>query len=109
MCLQKQTHRNKGVIYRHICSHCWNKEEKVFQCLECREAQSTIKNESQRVSVGATTGDRSHVTKVFTNSSTDTFDVSKLLTNSQVKSLTDRALLFCKTQDSTLKIQLYQV
>ena len=27
-CLQKQTHKNKGVTYRHICSHCWNKEGK---------------------------------------------------------------------------------
>ena len=22
VCLQKQTHENKGVTYRHICSHC---------------------------------------------------------------------------------------
>ena len=47
VCLQRQTHENKGVIYKHICSHCWNKEAKAFQPLqvECRKAQNNIKND----------------------------------------------------------------
>ena len=51
-CLQKQTHENKGVTYRHICSHCWNKEGKLFNHpqVECRNFQSNAKNNAQRMS-----------------------------------------------------------
>ena len=49
-CLQRETHENKGVTYRHICSHCWNKEGKVFQHsqVECRKAHNTTKNDSKK-------------------------------------------------------------
>ena len=46
-CLQKQTHENKGITYRHICSHCWNKEGKLFSHpqVECRRFQDSGKND----------------------------------------------------------------
>ena len=48
-CLQKQTHENKGVTYRRICSHCWNKEGKLFSHpqVECRRLQGSVKNDVQ--------------------------------------------------------------
>ena len=30
MCMQKQTNKTKGVLYKHICSSCWSKEGKSF-------------------------------------------------------------------------------
>ena len=49
-CLQKQTHDNKGVTYRHICSYCWNKEGKMFPHpqVECRKSQGNVKNDLQK-------------------------------------------------------------
>ena len=51
-CLQKQTHENKGVTYRHICSHCWNKEGKLFSHpqVECRKFQGNVKNDVKKTS-----------------------------------------------------------
>ena len=51
-CLQKQTHENKGVTYRHICSHCWNKEGKLFSHpqVECRKFQGNVKNDVKKMS-----------------------------------------------------------
>ena len=47
MCMQKQTHETKGVLYKHICSSCWSKEGKYFSHsqLECRTLQNQTKNE----------------------------------------------------------------
>ena len=73
-CLQKQAHENKGVTYRHICSHCWNKEGKLFSHpqVECRKFQSNVKNDvKKRVSEGTTTVGRTQDTRFFTNSSTN--------------------------------------
>ena len=44
--------RNKGVTYRHICSHCWNKEGKLFSHpqVECRRFRGNAKNDVQKTS-----------------------------------------------------------
>ena len=47
MCMQKQTHETKGVLYKHICLSCWSKEGKSFprSQLECKKLQNLTKNE----------------------------------------------------------------
>ena len=47
MCMHKQTHETKGVLYKHICSSCWSKEGKSFphSQSECRKLQNLTKNE----------------------------------------------------------------
>ena len=46
-CGQKSTHETKGVLYRHICSYCWSKDNKQFAHpqSECRKSQGHSKNE----------------------------------------------------------------
>ena len=30
MCSQKQTHKTKGVLYKHVCAACWTKDNKAY-------------------------------------------------------------------------------
>ena len=100
-CLQKQTHGNKGVTYRHICSLCWNKEGRMFghPQVECRKFQGNVKNDvkKKQVSGGTTPAGRTQVTRFFINSSVNALEVDKLLRLNvlQAKLRADRALVFC--------------
>ena len=50
VCLQRQTHENKGVIFQAPLLSLLNKEVKAFQHLqvECRKAQNNTQNGSQK-------------------------------------------------------------
>ena len=39
VCTQKQTHKTKGVLYKHVCASCWSKDGKAYPypITECRK------------------------------------------------------------------------
>ena len=45
VCSQKETHKTKGVLYRHICSACWAKDKKAFahSRVNCRRTKAQNK------------------------------------------------------------------
>ena len=43
-CLQKQSHKTRGIFYKHMCAYCWQRETKAFPHTqtECKKMASKI-------------------------------------------------------------------
>ena len=50
-CIHQATHETKGVVYKHVCNHCFTKNDKAFSHSEM-DCKTKLKNTKKTSKLG---------------------------------------------------------